>query len=78
MIASPGKLTVTSSFCEKMKQKLHQLARMSKLSLSYGCLIEQNVLDLGRGFFSAGCRKATGVLQVSKHASIIKLFFMQI
>ena len=63
MTTTFGSVTVTSSFCERMKQKLHQLAKMGKLSLSRGCLKgknkEENVLDLGKGYFSAGCRKAS-------------------
>ena len=53
-----------SSFCEKMKRKLHQLANVGKLSLSEDNNREkagQNVLDLGKGSFSAGCRKVTGI-----------------
>ena len=58
--------TVTfSSFCDKMKQKIHQLANMGKLSLSEDNNREkvgQNVqLDLGKGSFSAGCRKVSGI-----------------
>ena len=51
-----------SSFCQKMKQRIRQLARQGKLSLSRVCSKRKekggkNVLDLGEGYFSAGCRK---------------------
>ena len=51
-----------SSFCQKMKQKIRQLASQDKLSLSRGCSKRKekggkNVLDLGERYFSAGCRR---------------------
>ena len=53
-----------SSYCQKFKQKIRQLAHQGKLSLSNGCSkrkgrLGQSVLDLGKGYFSAGCRKDT-------------------
>ena len=54
------------SFCKKMKTKLHKLKRMGKLSLSRGNRRGQNVLDLRKGSFSAGCRKASGMSAIVK------------
>ena len=53
-----------------MKTKLHKLKRMGKLSLSRGNRGGQNILDLGEGSFSGGCRKASGI---SANATIVLL-----
>ena len=48
------------SFCMKMKHKLEKLERTGKLTLSDDIRREQNVLDLKKESFNAGCRKVTG------------------
>ena len=57
-----------------MKVKLHKLKRMGKLSLSRGNRRGQNVLDLRKGSFSAGCRKASGMSAIVKIVLQLCLF----
>ena len=56
--------SAASKFCEKLKRRLHHLARMKKVSLSdhkYSKVKGKKmwtILELGKGSFSAGCRKS--------------------
>ena len=54
--------------CSKIKEKIHKLVRMGKLSLS-GCSIQgKDILNLGKGYFGASdsCKKSSGKLSVSE------------
>ena len=59
-----AEVTSASKFCDKLKRRLHHLARMKKVLLSdHECSKVKEkrkwtILELGKGFFSAGCRKS--------------------
>ena len=74
MRAGLGTVTV----CKIMKQKLHQLA---KLSLFDDCSsgnekVGKNVLNLGKGSFSAGCRNISGAVMSQLLNKKTKFYFM--
>ena len=62
---------IISSFCDKMRRKIYQLVNSGKLTLSQDNNREEpgeNVLDLGKGSFSAGCRKVSGISYFTGYA----------
>ena len=73
-----------STFCQKMKQKIRQLASQGKLSLSRGCSkgkakVGENVLDLSESYFSAGCRKdSSGMITAVRECMINECFLCRI
>lgn len=52
------------NLCKKINNKLQKLAIMGKLSLSHSSRRGNDVLNIGNGYFSAGCRKASGTTTV--------------
>ena len=53
---------LSTSICTRLKKKINHLAKRGKLLLADDCSKkkEKSILDLGKGSFSAGCRKTSG------------------
>ena len=69
--------TASLSFCTKMNTKLQNLKKMGKLSFrDLQRKGEKSVLDLGEGYFSASCRRASGVRTASPKFLIIMIILL--